>query len=154
MKKFLLIVLFITIIGSMTVLPAASAPRTKTGPLTSEAQAVFTVPFEFKAAGKKIPAGEYWFGLNKEGKLFLRQLGTGKELELPVAEKLLSPPEKPTEEPHLVFDEVGDFAPSYTEYFTVYVLSEVWFSGKEGFLIHTTKGAHKEKTIAGKTVAK
>ncbi len=110
--------------------------------------AVFKVPFEFRAAGKKIPAGEYWFGFNQSGKLVLRQVSTGKELELTIQEKM-APPEQPAAEPRLVFDEVGDFAPSYTEYFTVYVLSQIWLSGEEGYRIHTTKGAHKEKVIAG-----
>ncbi|MDH7511338.1 MAG: hypothetical protein QHH14_00120 [Clostridiales bacterium] len=118
------------------------------GPIRAFSQAAFNIPFEFKAAGKKIPAGEYWLGLSGEGQLLLRQISTGKELLVPFTEKL-SPPDPPVGEPRLVFDEVGDFAPSYTEYLTVYVLSEVWLSGEEGFLVHTTKGAHKEKTIKG-----
>lgn len=119
---------------------------------TSNQAAQFKIPFEFRAAGKKIPAGEYWFGFNQAGKLILRQTATGKELELQVLEKL-APPEQPVAEPRLVFDEVGDFAPSYTEYFTVYVLSEIWLSGQDGFLIHVTKSQHKEKTVTG-TAAK
>lgn len=118
---------------------------------TGQSAAVLKIPFEFRAAGKKIPAGEYWFGFNQDGKLLLRQTATGKELELQVLEKL-SPAVQPLAEPRLVFDEVGDFAPSYTENFTVYVLSEIWLSGEQGFLIHTTKGAHKEKTVTGSPV--
>ena len=112
------------------------------------AAAVFKVPFEFKAAGKKIPAGEYRFALSGEGKLVLRRAATGKEMELSFLEKL-QPPAQASDDPRLVFDEVGDFAPSYTEYFTVYVLAEVWLSAKEGYLINVTKGAHKEKTVTG-----
>ena len=48
-----------------------------------------------------------------------------------------------------MFDEVGNFEPSYTEYFTVYVLAEVWLSGQEGYLVHTTKGAHKNQVVKG-----
>jgi len=118
------------------------------GPAVAQAQATFNIPFKFKAAGKNIPAGEYWLGLKGEGMIILRQLSTGKELEVPFTEKL-APPEKPVAEQQLVFDEVGDFAPSYTEYITVYVLSEVWLSGKDGYVVHTTKGAHKNKTVAG-----
>jgi len=150
MKRVFLPALFVI---AAALISAGYVAGQDTGQAGSEAKAVFKVPFEFKAAGKKIPAGEYWFGFNKEGKLILQQVGTGKELELPVNDKL-TPPEKPTEEPHLVFDEVGNFAPSYTEYFTVYVLSEVWLSGQEGFLIHTPKSAHKEKTVVGKAVVK
>jgi hypothetical protein len=153
MKRVFLPALFTTAAAFIAGVSFAYVAGQSAGRSGSEAQAVFKVPFEFKAAGKKIPAGEYWFGFNKEAKLILRQVATGKELELPVTEKL-PPPEQPTNEPRLVFDEVGDFAPSYTEYFTVYVLSEVWLSAKDGFLIHTTKGAHKEKTVAGTTVEK
>jgi hypothetical protein len=48
-----------------------------------------------------------------------------------------------------VFDETGAFEPSYTEYFTIYVVAEVWLSPQEGYLVHVTKGAHKEKVVAG-----
>lgn len=133
---------------------SASSPAETRAPQTgASAAAVFKVPFEFKAAGKKIPAGEYRLGLNGEGKLVLRRVATGKEMELPFLEKL-QPPAQASDEPRLVFAEVGDFAPSYTEYFTVYVLSEVWLSGKDGYLINVTKGAHKEKTVTGEAAAK
>jgi hypothetical protein len=118
------------------------------GPALAQAQATFSVPFKFKAAGKSVPAGDYAVVTKGEGVLTLRQLSTGKELDVPFTEKL-GPPEPPVDGPRLVFDEVGDFAPSYTEYITVYVLSEVWLSGKDGFLIHVTKGAHKNKTVMG-----
>jgi len=118
------------------------------GPAVARAQATFNVPFKFKAAGKNVPAGEYWLGRGGEGQIILRQVSTGKELVVPFSEKA-APPDPPVAEPRLVFDEVGDFAPSYTEYITVYVLSEVWLSGADGVVVHTTKGAHKNKTIAG-----
>jgi hypothetical protein len=35
---------------------------------------------------------------------------------------------------------VGNFEPSYTEYVTDYVLTEVWLDGESGFLIKTFKG--------------
>ena len=118
------------------------------GPAVARAQATFNVPFKFKAAGKNVPAGEYWLGRGGEGQIILRQVSTGKELVVPVTGKAV-PPDPPVAEPRLVFDEVGDFAPSYTEYITVYVLSEVWLSAADGVVVHTTKGAHKNKTIAG-----
>lgn len=151
MRKANLAAFLLIIAAIMIVLPVIIAAETQAGQSAGQA-AVFKVPFEFRAAGKKIPAGEYWFGFNQAGKLILRQTATGKELELQVLEKL-APPEKPAAEPRLVFDEVGDFAPSYTEYFTVYVLSEIWLSGQDGFLIHVTKSQHKEKTVNG-TAAK
>ncbi len=118
------------------------------GLANASAQATFKIPFKFKAEGKNLPAGEYSVSEAGEGKLTLRQASTGKEIQVAYTEKLAAPT-PPISEPRLVFDEVGDFAPSYTEYFTVYVLSEVWLSENEGFLVHTTKGAHQHKTVTG-----
>lgn len=115
-------------------------------PVAVYAQVTFKIPFKFQAGDKKLPAGEYWAHLSGEGQLLFKQVSTGKELAIPFKDKL-SPPTPSVPELRLVFDEVGDFEPSYTEYFTVYVLSEVWLSEKEGLAIHTTKGAHQHKTV-------
>ena len=110
------------------------------------AQASFKVPFPFQAGGKKLPAGDYAVLKAADGQLTLRQDATGNVIPLPFTERLAQP--KPAlAEPQLVFDEVGDFAPSYTEYVTVYILSEVWLRGEDGFRTHTTKGAHNTKVI-------
>jgi len=117
------------------------------------AQATFKIPFEFQAGGKKLPAGEYAVARAGEGQIILRQESSGKEFPVPFTQKLAQPA-PPVAEPQLIFDEVGNFEPSYTEYFTVYLLAEVWFPGEEGFLVHTTKGAHKNKTVSGQSVKK
>jgi hypothetical protein len=78
----------------------------------------------------------------------LKQVSTGKETPIAVIERIAQPV-PPVAEPRLVFDEVGDFAPSYTEYITVYVLSEVWLPGEDGYRVHVTKGAHKTKVVNG-----
>jgi hypothetical protein len=118
------------------------------GALPAAAQTTFKIPFAFQAGGAKLPAGDYAVLKAAEGPLTLRQAATGKEIKLPFTERL----KPPVAEPQLVFDEVGDFAPSYTEYVTVYILSEVWFPGEEGFRTHTTKGAHKTRVVkAGAT---
>ena len=57
-------------------------------------------------------------------------------------------------EPQLVFDRVGNFEPSYTEYFTGYVLAEVWLPGEDGFLMHTTKGTHQTQIVKGTIATK
>jgi hypothetical protein len=112
------------------------------------AQADFNVPFPLQAGGKKLAAGEYTVTRTADGQLVLKQGSSGKEIPVAVIERI-TPPTPPVDGPRLVFDEVGDFAPSYTEYITVYVLSEVWLSGEDGFRVHVTKGAHKTKTVAG-----
>jgi len=112
------------------------------------AQAAFKIPFDFQAAGKKLPKGDYTVALREDGQVVLRQESTGKEIPVSVLKKL-EQPKPPVAEPKLVFDEVGDFAPSYTEYLTVYILSEVWLPGQAGLEVHVTKGAHKSKIIKG-----
>jgi hypothetical protein len=97
------------------------------------AQATFKIPFAFESGDAQIT---------------FQQVSTGKETVLPVTEPL-KPPQPPVAEPRVVFDETGAFEPSYTEYFTIYVVAEVWLSGQEGYLIHVTKGAHKTRVVNG-----
>ncbi len=122
------------------------------GVASAFAQADFKVPFPLQAGGKKLGAGDYAVVKTAEGGLVLRQASTGKETPIAVIERIAQPV-PPLVGPRLVFDEVGDFAPSYTEYMTVYVLSEVWLPGEDGYRVHVTKGAHKTKTVNG-TAAK
>ncbi|MCX6577680.1 MAG: hypothetical protein NTV82_14970 [Candidatus Aminicenantes bacterium] len=123
------------------------------GGTVAYAQGTFKIPFKFEAGGKKLPSGEYWVAQNGDGQLTLRQESTGKEFQIPFV-KRLAQPTPPVEAPQLVFDMVGNFEPSYTEYMTDYVLAEVWLVGEEGFLVHTTKGAHQHKTIKGQIAKK
>lgn len=126
-------------IAAVALLVAAVAP--------AASSADFKVPFGIRAAGKDLAAGDYAVAKTAEGGLVLKQVSSGKEFPLKVLERIT--PEAPAAEPRLVFDEVGDFAPSYTEYITVYVLSEVWFAGEDGYRVHLTKGAHKTKVVTG-----
>jgi hypothetical protein len=112
------------------------------------AQGVFKIPFKFKAAGQQFPAGDYWAAQKGEGQVALRKEPGGEEVLIPFTERLAQP-ETPAEEPQLVFNMVGNFEPSYTEYITEYVLAELWLPGENGYLIHATKGAHKDKVIKG-----
>ncbi len=115
---------------------------------SAQAQATFKVPFPFESGGKKLPAGDYVVTRSGEAQLTFQQVSTGKQTVLPFTEKL-KPAVPPAAEPRIVFDEMGAFEPSYTEYFTIYVVAEVWLSAQEGHLIHITKGAHKEKVVTG-----
>ena len=111
----------------------------------------FQIPFPFQAGGKKLAAGAYALAKAADGGLVLRQASSGKEMPVPALERIAKP-SPPVGGARLVFDEVGDFAPSYTEYITVYVLSEVWLPGEDGYRIHVTKGAHKTKVVAAGVV--
>jgi hypothetical protein len=116
------------------------------GGASAFAQGTFKVPFKFEAAGKKFPAGTYWIGIKDDMNIEIRQESKGLEVAIPVLEKLPQPASPPAE-PELGFDVVGNFAPSYSEYVTDYVLSEVWFPGQDGLLIRRLKGAHQHQTI-------
>jgi hypothetical protein len=117
------------------------------------AQSTFKIPFKFKAAGKNYAQGEYGVAQKGDAQIALRKLPDGEEILIPFTQRLAQPV-PPVEEPQIVFDMVGNFEPSYTEYVTEYVLAEVWFPGQEGFLIHTTKGAHQNKIIKGEKAPK
>jgi len=112
------------------------------------AQGSFKIPFTFQAGGTSLPKGEYAVVPKDDSHITLRQESTGKEFQVPFT-KRLPQPSPALAEPKIVFDVVGNFAPSYTEYVTDYVLAEVWLQGKDGFLIHSMKGAHTTQTIKG-----
>jgi hypothetical protein len=109
-------------------------------------QASFKIPYKFEAAGKKLPAGTYGIGTKDDGQLVIRQEEKGIEVLLPVLQRMPQPT-PPVAEPQVTLDVVGNFEPSYTEYVTDYILSEVWFPGQDGFLLRALKGAHKHETI-------
>ena len=112
------------------------------------AQGSFKIPFTFQAGGTSLAKGEYSVVPKDDSHVTLRQESTGKEFQVPFT-KRLPQPSPALADPQLVFDVVGNFAPSYTEYVTDYVLAEVWLQGADGFLIHTMKGAHTTQTIRG-----
>jgi hypothetical protein len=127
---------------------AATALVLVAGAPEAFAQGTFKIPFTFQAGSTKLPSGEYRVAQKDDSQITLRQEATGKEFQVPFT-KRLAQPSPPLAEPQLVFDVVGNFAPSYTEYVTDYVLAEVWLPGADGFLVHTMKGAHKTQTIKG-----
>jgi hypothetical protein len=88
-------------------------------------QATFKIPFKFKIEGKSYPPGNYWVAQKEEGKITLRKETGNEEVLIPVIEKLAQP-DTPIEGPQIIFDMVGNFEPSYTEYITEYVMAEVW----------------------------
>jgi hypothetical protein len=127
---------------------AATALVLVAGTTQAFAQSTFKIPYTFQAGGTSLPKGDYSVVQKDDSHITLRQEATGKEFQVPFT-KRLAQPNPPLAEPQLVFDVVGNFAPSYTEYVTDYVLAEVWLPGADGFLIHTMKGAHQTQTIKG-----
>jgi hypothetical protein len=123
-------------------------------------QASFKISYGFIAAGKKLPAGEYLVAPKGGDQIALKKLPDGAEVLVAYTQRLDPPAEqplpvpRPPAQPHLVFDMVGNFEPSYTEYVTDYVLAELWMPGEQGYLIRAMKGAHQHKSITGQKVGK
>jgi hypothetical protein len=123
------------------------------GGTAAYAQGTFKIPFKFEAGGKKFPAGDYGIALKDEQQLALRQGSGGEEVLIPFTGRLaqLTPA---VAESQLIFDMVGNFEPSYSEYVTDYVLAELWLPGQDGFLVRLMKGAHQHQTVKGQSVKK
>jgi hypothetical protein len=112
------------------------------------AQSTFKVTFPFQIGDTKLPKGDYSVVQKDDSHISLKQESSGKEFPIPFT-KRLPQPSPPVAEPQLMFDVVGNFAPSYTDYVTDYLLAEVWLQGGDGFLVHVTKGAHKTQIVKG-----
>jgi len=110
------------------------------------AQATFKIPFKFEAGGKKYAAGTYWVGIKDDGNIEIRQEAKGLDVSVPSI-GTAPQPTPPITGPELLFDVVGNFAPSYSEYVTDYVLAEVWIPGRDGVVTRTLRGAHKHETV-------
>jgi hypothetical protein len=118
------------------------------GSSTAYSQATFKIPFKFKVEGKSFPPGNYWIAQKEEGKITLRREAEGAEVLIPIIERLAQP-DPPIEEPQLIFDMVGNFEPSYTEYITEYLLAEVWLAGEDGFLVFSMERSEYQKQVKG-----
>ncbi len=121
------------------------------GPAAGQATspALFEMPFKFKVASQDFAAGEYRVHVNDEGRIVLHAVATGRETAFPVAGRL-DPPAEPAEVPRLVFSVVGNFAPSYSEYITEYVLTEAWLGGDGGLLIRAFRGTYEKQVVKGR----
>lgn len=112
------------------------------------AQATFKIPFKFIAEGKSYSPGNYWIAQIEEEKITIRKEAAEEAVSIPIIEKLARP-DQPIEKPQLIFDMVGNFEPSYTEYVTEYVLAEVWLTEKDGFLVSSAERSEYNKTVEG-----
>jgi len=126
-------------VAVMALTSVAGAPQ-------AVAQGTFKITFPFQIGDTKLPKGDYSVVQKDDTHILLKQQSSGKEIPIPFT-KRLAQPNPPVAEPQLVFDVVGNFAPSYTDYVTDYLLAEVWWQGADGFLVHVTKGAHKTQIV-------
>jgi hypothetical protein len=138
-------------LGRVSLVLAAAALLA--GSAAAFAEGVYKIPFKFLAGGKSLPAGDYVVAPKGEGQLVIRPAAGGTEVPVPVLARL-DQPAPPVADFKLVFNMVGNFEPSYTEYVTEYHLSELWQPGEKGYQTHVLKGAHKTQEVKGEAVKK
>ncbi len=117
------------------------------------AEGVYKIPFKFLAGGKSLPAGDYIIAPKGDTQLVIRPVAGGNEVPVAVLARL-DQPAPPFADFKLVFNMVGNFEPSYTEYVTEYHLAELWQPGEKGYQTHVLKGAHKTQEVKGEPVKK
>ena len=96
------------------------------------------IPFEFTAAGKVLPAGEYDFVYNPQSKL-VQVRGAAKEpsVLVNVVTTLAGAMHTTPADSHLVFDKVGNN----------HFLSEIWMPGIDGIQLASTKQTHEHAIV-------
>jgi hypothetical protein len=116
------------------------------------AQMTVDVPFKFEAGGKSFPSGQYSIEIKADGSVELRPLPAGAATVIAAKERQKQGA-RPVTQPEIVFDKVGNFEPSFSEYVTDYLLSEVWLPGADGVVVLTTTGRHDHQTVQGRSSA-
>jgi len=97
------------------------------------------IPFQFSVERMSLPAGQYDFiptGTNDENIRIVSEKKGGPS-GMALVQTRLGKGINTTPQAHLVFDKVGD----------TYFLSEVWFPGIDGYLLHSTKEKHEHRTV-------
>jgi len=96
------------------------------------------IPFEFSAAGKVLPAGQYDFTYNSGMRtVLIRGSEKGTTVNVPIVTWLAAAMHTTPNDSHIVFDVVGN-----NRY-----LSELWFTGMDGLDLITTKERHQHEIV-------
>jgi hypothetical protein len=98
--------------------------------------ATLDIDFAFDAGAKAFPAGKYTVEIVNPDTITLA--GQAGRVIMPSITRLAQ--RANDSDVALVFDKVGDR----------YLLSEVWFPGKDGFLVLSTAEAHGHRVMGGK----
>lgn len=95
------------------------------------------IGFSFTVEGKILPPGPYEFRRDAEAKVF-RVQGEGTNGALAnILTRLAGDMHTTPQDSHLVFDVVDG----------IYMLSEIWYPGEDGYLVLATKGKHEHKVV-------
>jgi hypothetical protein len=95
------------------------------------------VPVKFSAGGRELPAGQYTFSRDSEGKWITIE-GPGKtSIRVPVVTRLAAQMHTTPKDAHLIFDKTSE----------ANYLSEIWVPTEDGFLLRTTKARHQHEVV-------
>lgn len=96
------------------------------------------IPFQFTASGKVLPAGQYDFTREANDEAIrVAAVGKGPSVIAVAITRLGAGIHNTPQDSHIVFDKIGE----------TYTLSEVWFPGVDGFMLHITKEKHEHRMV-------
>jgi hypothetical protein len=124
--------------GALGVLLAAFP-----APAYAQRSMKLTVAFPFTVGQATHPAGDYRFTVT-EGKAEVRLTPAKGTPSFAMVESRLAQDNSETPVDRVVFDKVGDR----------YYLSELWFTGEDGYLMYAAKEPHTHHTIKAEKTAK
>ncbi len=108
------------------------------GPAKAAQSVRATIPVPFIVEGKALPAGQYDFIPNTDDRTVqVLAVGKGESANALIVTRLSAEIHTTPKDAHVVFDKTGD----------IYILSELWIPGIDGYVLHITKGKHEHRTI-------
>ncbi len=95
------------------------------------------IPFQFIAAGKTLPAGDYTFFSDDES---IRVVGPGRgdDVLVGILTRVSGAMHTTPSDCHIVFDNVAG----------LYTLSEIWITGTDAYIVNATKAKHEHRTVS------
>ena len=95
------------------------------------------IDFPFTVQGKVLPPGQYEFSRADQPSFFRVTDGSKISAMAPIITRISGDMHLTPEDAHVGFDKVGD----------VFILSEIWIPGEDGYVLAMTKEAHAHKVI-------
>ncbi len=100
---------------------------------------IVNIPFKFAVGKTVLEPGKYELMLPDDPTAALSLVPERGHATLTPYITRLAVPDPPIAEPKFVFDKVGE----------QYVLSEVWLTDRDGYLLHDTRQPHTHKAVKG-----
>jgi hypothetical protein len=127
----------LAVVAVLSLAILAASPLTHAQ--TSDVIAVSRIPFEFVVGEKTFPAGEYRVTEQHHSMPVLRMQSTDGKLHtaLTPITRLARQHQGDAPKASFVFDIVGE----------THILSEVWLSGEDGYLLRGTEEEHRHEVV-------